>query len=551
MPVIAPSTTAITQSPGAGRAATIGLFLLAIALGLFAAFGSVRFWKSHLGQDPAWYIYAAELMLKGAKLYGPEIFETNPPFSLWLTIIPVWIAGVLHVDSIVAFRIGSLITIFGCFFWTVLLLRRMVPGKRYIVWASAAAFLYGSLVLVQGDSFAQREHFAMVLMLPYLVMRAMRCRGQATGLSEALFIGIAAAIAVCLKPQQIVVIVAVEFLALFYRHKGRAVLHPSLLAFAAGLLLYFASIRLFASSYLTKLLPLLVDAYWGFDVPLRAELHTAAIWIIVLCLSSAMYFFFRKRLVSEPLIPFLIVSAVAALVAFLQQHKNFLYHIIPAQFFIVMAVGVLVGEALSAYGSRSNRAVASPIREGTFTVTAVVSFAIAVVCTSIFLPRPGYSPPQKADVARIFSAYPPGTHVGFISDAPFENPTVLERDLVWSFRYPHFWMIPAIILSQDPQPPNLRKHLSAARVAELAQLQLQQTSEDLARWKPAVVVIDECGTPTGCNSLNREGYPTLLAWFQQSPLFRAQWAPYVYQQSMGRLDVFARKDKPAVSTPSR
>src|ERR1700723_971678 len=50
------------------------------------------------GHDQLWFLLMAERWLHGAPLYGPEIFDANTPAIVWLSAIPVGLAGVVGLS---------------------------------------------------------------------------------------------------------------------------------------------------------------------------------------------------------------------------------------------------------------------------------------------------------------------------------------------------------------------------------------------------------------------------------------------------------------------
>src|ERR1700744_385756 len=40
------------------------------------------------GHDQLWCLYAAQHVMDGTRLYGPELLESNPPLILWLSMVP-------------------------------------------------------------------------------------------------------------------------------------------------------------------------------------------------------------------------------------------------------------------------------------------------------------------------------------------------------------------------------------------------------------------------------------------------------------------------------
>ena len=53
------------------------------------------------GHDQMWGLYMARMVLHGAKLYGPRLFESNPPLIIWLSTVPVTLADLVHLPATV------------------------------------------------------------------------------------------------------------------------------------------------------------------------------------------------------------------------------------------------------------------------------------------------------------------------------------------------------------------------------------------------------------------------------------------------------------------
>ncbi len=94
------------------------------------------------GQDQMWFLMMADRWLHGATLYGPLLFDSNPPLIVWLSAVPVAIAKLLHLSTTTAGK--ALVVALEAGVWAVCLRLSRSLGRgisRTSVWALAFAFL--------------------------------------------------------------------------------------------------------------------------------------------------------------------------------------------------------------------------------------------------------------------------------------------------------------------------------------------------------------------------------------------------------------------------
>lgn len=144
--------------------------------------------------DVGWLITAAERTLDGRRLYA-EIIEINPPLIVWLTQVPVLLGRAVGISPILAFRLFVL-TIIAV---SIALMRspaRAALGRNhtsFLLLASAA------FVPLTWKYFGEREHLAVILLAPYLVVNACGAAAATTRRSR-IVAGALAGIGFSLKP---------------------------------------------------------------------------------------------------------------------------------------------------------------------------------------------------------------------------------------------------------------------------------------------------------------------------------------------------------------
>jgi hypothetical protein len=500
---------------------------------------------AHVSHDAAWDLYAANAVLHGVRLDGPRLIEVDPPFLIWFFALPVLLARVLHISLPTGFRLFQIVSTTALIAWSATLYRRVCRASLLNTWIFTLFTMYVATGPISLEDRGQREYFVAFLLFPYVLWAAARLRGELLPWAQTLLLALFVAVAICLKPQHVIDIVAVELLVLIRLRSLRAWWRPALLVIALGPLLYLCSVWLFNPSYLRDVVPLLLDTYWGLDRPWSVVLHGAVKPSVALGTALLLYLMLRRRLRIEPFVAVLLAISTGALAAYLQQHKGWSYHVLVFQIFSYLAVAVVCLDiaARMAFERRGIPLLARAKRIHTIAPVgvAVLVFVITGKVRLSHMQAIDYPQKEKSELASIYSAYPSGTPVDLLAVDAWEWPEVLEQNKVWSSRYNHLWLLPAIVRSQDPLDPEVAHHLSAAKIDELSTLLRQTVAEDLDRWHPSVVVVDPCGEVFNiCAGLSRAGYSSILDWFNRNPQFRDQWSHYRYQKTVGQMQVYIR-----------
>src|SRR5271166_1647074 len=111
---------ALRPAPSFVRAAVTATSLLL----LLAVIGVILFTtlRSPLKDDVAWLLYVARRWLAGHELYV-DVVEVNPPLIVWISAIPIRLAGWLGVDPQFTAIPLFIAAVLGCAWWTASLLQ--------------------------------------------------------------------------------------------------------------------------------------------------------------------------------------------------------------------------------------------------------------------------------------------------------------------------------------------------------------------------------------------------------------------------------------------
>ena len=327
-----------------------------------------------LNHDVGWLLLGARRLLDAGHLSADRFVDVTPPLIVGLYALPVAASRALGVPEIEAFRVFVIALAAGALGLCQLAASRLLAGEPPALartWLVAVGILLLPLV---GYDFGQREHLITLLLLPYLVGAAARAHAGDLPRPLAIAVGAAAGLAIGMKPQYALVVLAVEGVVWRARGSWRALVGPELGALAAAAALAAACTVWCAPDYLRVTLPLVWETYGAYHSPLRAlvrwfDLPLAGALILVasrLPRGSAL----------RALARCLVAAAFAAYAAYLVAGTDWDYHRYP---FGVFAIATLALPLLR------------PLARGPAAIVAAVAVAAAslfVAPLEIRAPRP-------------------------------------------------------------------------------------------------------------------------------------------------------------------
>jgi hypothetical protein len=520
------------------------------------------------GHDQMWCLYAARLVRHGAKLYGPEVFESNPPLIVWLSMIPSWLAGWMRLPETAVGK-ALMVGIEAAVAAVCLRLLRMLWGgrvSRSVVWALGFVYVAVFAVMPARD-FGQRDHILVLLCLPYVLAAAMDAEGVGIPRWVGVGIGMMAGVGIALKPHQVVTVMAVEGVVVWLRSRraGRFTMRSlgrvEPWAIVGCGIFYVAAIRLFAGDYFLRVVPVLRETYWAFGglgwwglVGESVQLHVLGLVVGALvlvwrtsgasltppCHDDAASRMRHPALglvdpvsgMGYPALVWVLVAAgVGGTVAFYLQGTGWYYQQIPGLSFFALALAFLGIEA--AERGRWRTPGWAPAAAGGLCV-------LALGLTSYFAGFPfteARSFPIDVPDASFFAGLAPGSPVATLTTTVDDTvPPVFRYGLTMAQRYPHLWMLPAILRAEDGQ-----ERMDAGQLAALEELQHAAMREDFARWRPRLVLVERCQDRAVRCQVLEDRHDDLLGWFLRDAGFRAEFAGYRYWKSVGSFDGYVAK----------
>jgi hypothetical protein len=330
-----------------------------LAIGLIFAIGAAYQLANPTIADVSWLFVVDEKILAGARLYT-DVVEVNPPMSPMLYMPAVLLQHLTGVSAEILQVLITLAVAAGSLVLTGLIMARSGRPGEIARFVMMAAFM---LVVAPMFTFSEREHFALMLVLPSLMIIIARAGGHEMGRCMRVVAGLGAGIAVCIKPHFAAALVLPSLYLAIHRRSPRTVFVLENGVAASVAFAYAALVLVFFRSYLTDILPMLLDTYRSFNHPLVDMLLNPAFLIAIGVAVASIIILGCDAPSPRVLVPLL--AALGFSVAFIEQGKAWIYHLYPmlGLVFIVFLVEALprIADRLAGPEKLSPRSISSAL----------------------------------------------------------------------------------------------------------------------------------------------------------------------------------------------
>ena len=240
---------------------------LAVVLVAAAAY-ALNAWRWGTVPDTSWPITVIERVAAGERLYI-DVIELNPPFSIWLYMVPVRLAMALGVEPESAVRLYTiLLCLAGSALTGWLLAASGLLARRSAALASVA--LFAVAVLVSGNAFSERDQIGAMLGLPLLILAAWRALPAPQPSPKALHwlaAGAGAGVLAMVKPYYAVIVVAAACMLALKRRDIRVFFLPEFVLSGVITAAYLGLSYALYPAFFETLLPVLRDTYMAYRRP--------------------------------------------------------------------------------------------------------------------------------------------------------------------------------------------------------------------------------------------------------------------------------------------
>ena len=495
---------------GSANASDRKATLTLIAIAAIWLAGLALYLPAEVNHDSAWYLTATRSWLfHGAELYV-DIVELNPPLAFYLTAPPVFAAEALGIADGLAFKLYLLALAAASCALTVAVLRATEASTGFVAAYAGAALavaLFGAL-----PNFGEREHFLVLLALPYLTAAAAAPLGLSLSPGRRAGLAALACLGLFIKPHYLLAPLAISATRCWRERSWRPLFGVENWTIAGCALAYLGVIATAHPAYLGEIVPLTRTTYWAYGLPPSVLLPyqvglLALAGVLAVSLS-------RKNGDYARMSELLLAATLGFLLALVLQNKGFSYHRIPAQSSGALAAMVALYGVLERRGSEASTVRCS---------------GLAVACAVLIFALPGtYRSRFTDELRRELGRELQGKSVLGLSVfiEPY-FPFVTEAGARWAGRYPCLWPLRASALLAKSDDPAER------RAAEQVTSRLKRdVAADLRANKPDYVLSERRYGPEGID---------YVAFLKSEPAFAAEWRRYRLVDRFGIFEVWRRE----------
>lgn len=339
-----------------------------------------------------------------------------------------------------------------------------------------------ALALAPGLSFAQREHFALLLLAPALCVCVARAQKNPVSARHAILAGLLGGLALCVKPHFVWAAAPPLMFAALHARNGRLFAAPEVLAAPVFPLLYALAAVFFFPAYFAQL-PALLDVYVALRTPLAHLL--ASPWSLATLLMLAALAVAGRREALAPRVAVPALSGAGFFAAMLLQGKGWVNHGMPGLLLVSVAACLLVTPALAR--AQAGREMGGWTRLRTYGLFIVLPALVFVACV-LGLPAKlsGWEEHEGAleVVGRVAPQRP--SVIAISEDLDVGHPLVRRLGGRWAGRAGCLWLMGYARSLLDAGPHDAAWRATMEGYVERDALAFAQ---DMARNAPDVVLV--------------------------------------------------------------
>lgn len=457
-----------------------------------------------VGPDVSWQLWIGRHLNAGVPLYE-WIMETNPPLWFWMAQPVSAIAAYLQISP----NITLLAAIWCVMSVSLALSAAIIIDLSPRIRAGLLGAQLLAFVLLSFAEVGQRDHLALIGIVPYALMIARRAEGVKVAMPLALAIGLFAAPMIALKHYFVLLPIALEAW-LWWRTKRLCPFRPELLALAIVAIVYALAVVILTPAYLADMVPMLRVAYGDFGgPPILMVLNKVTSTAVVV----AFYVWACRKSLPVVTQALLIVAAMFVLTFFLQ-FKGFNYHQDPIVAALVMALlsQIVMAPPLVLEADRNSK------------LLWALSLIVLVVPAVMSGP---YRNQQRDEMDPFFASLPDNSSVAVITPDPgLAWPMITDHDIKFGQRYYHTWMLHAVRKQRAADgslPDDLTTILQRVRT---------EMVEDMTCNVPDIVMFD--------NQSPEKRTGVIQEFFEGNAAFAGLMSSYRWSERAGFLDVYRR-----------
>lgn len=296
--------------------------------------------------DVGWLLTLGERTLAGERPYV-DFIEANPPASIYLYFPALFLARAsgFSPEFMLGLVVFTLIATSLSISARILIRGGVLPSAS--AWPLAAVFAMVLLVL-PATTFAQREHFALILFLPMLAVAALRAQRAQAVWSWIIIAAVGAGLTVIIKPHFALPVIFTAAAAALCARSWRSLFAPEYWIAAGITALYGVAVAIFHPEFVYEWVPVITEVYVSqkADVFDLLTLGATPFW----CGALLVIFALKRRKVFAPPFVLLLAASAGFFIAFISQHKGLPYHSYPMLALVFAAALIAAGDRVDAVG---------------------------------------------------------------------------------------------------------------------------------------------------------------------------------------------------------
>ncbi len=275
--------------------------------------------------DVSWGLTLGDRILAGEVIYK-DVLETNPPMTVLLYLPASYLSHLIGGQPETYTVILTALVFIGSVTSSLCIARETLDGTdRLVLMASATVAIW----LMWLGSFAEREQFAVMALLPTIALWHVRLTGGKATMTSIIVAGIGGGVATAIKPYFCLCLIIPALYATVLRRDVRFLLCPEYWIAAALVVFYLLTVYVCFPLYFETQVPVLTQTYLVFRLPVidllnRPEWRICASWLCVLFLVRP------SVLKSSHCGMALLLAGTGFFIAFILQGKGYTNHALAA-----------------------------------------------------------------------------------------------------------------------------------------------------------------------------------------------------------------------------
>lgn len=438
-----------------------------------------------INHDTGWYLHSVQAFLNGGNLYENVFWEVNPPLAFYLSIPPVWL-GLFVGGSIIHWFVFYVCALL---FITIILVNeifRNVPNfspstRRWIIF-----LILFALGFSPGEAFGQREHFTMILTMPYIILSICRTLDYSSKRPcLEVVIGVLGALGFSMKPHFLLIPVVIEIYLFFQWKQFSGIVRNETIALITTSGLYGLIVLVMTPEYLSTVMPyawvVYNNAYKNNLILVLSRVET--LLLPAVCL---LHYFTRHKQHFPKMTDVFLCLAVCFFCVYLIQMKGWSYHIYPVAALLLMAVtAMILGEFFRQPPQNvwNKKQVISQFQ---------FILIIGLMALMVFIPlrQGGYTNPFMKELIPIVEKYAHGKPIYIFSSNVWTGfPLVNYTEVQWVSRFPTLWLIPGLIQARAGLPAKGQEERRAI-LEDIERFSTDAVLTDITKQSPALIIVD-------------------------------------------------------------